>query len=89
MILVVDVDNYVMFKTDKNYQLLTLTFLSVFILTFIILFIFISWFKITEKVYCHLSNDKRKNIDENMGNIVKFENFRKFFNIIHQKSLYL
>ena len=89
MILVVDVDNYVMFKTDKNYQLLTLTFLSVFILTFIILFIFISWFKIIEKVYCHLLNDKRKNIDENMGNIVKFENFRKFFNIIHQKSLYL
>ena len=79
MILVVDVDNYVMFKTDKNYQLLTLTFLSVFILTFIILFIFISWFKITEKVYSHLSNGKRKNIDENIGNIVKSENFWEFF----------
>ena len=35
--------------------------------------------KITEKVYCHLSNDKRKNIAENMGNIVKSENFWEFF----------
>ena len=39
MILVVDVDNCDMFKTNKNYQLITLTFLSVFILTFIHRFI--------------------------------------------------